>query len=135
MFIGRPLWLHPESQIAGVRDCGKVQYSPARRVVFLAHWRAPPRRMCQGEQPGGVVRKFHQYRDEARELTTGLCVLLAIAVVGTILVSALALAGVAVFGSYAYLSATTSIKMPLAHWYQMYLHRLGDAGILTTLLV
>jgi Zn-dependent protease with chaperone function len=81
------------------------------------------------------VRKYQQYRDEAKEMTTGLCVLLAIGVVGTIVVSALALAGVVVFGGYAYLSATTSIKMPLAHWYHMYLHRLGDAGILTTLVV
>ena len=81
------------------------------------------------------MRKYQEYRDEARELTTGLCVLLAVAVVGTIVVSALALAGVAVFGSYAYVSATTSIKMPLAHWYQLYLDRLAGAGVLTTLLV
>jgi Zn-dependent protease with chaperone function len=82
-----------------------------------------------------VVRKYLQYRDEARTLTTGLCILLAIAVVGTILVSAFALAGVAVFGSYAYVSATTSIKMPFAHWQHMYVDRLRDAGVLTTLLV
>ena len=81
------------------------------------------------------MRKYHQYRDEARSLTAGLCILLAAAVVGTIVVSALALAGVTVFGSYAYLSATTSVKMPFAHWQHMYLHRLRDAGVLTTLLV
>jgi Zn-dependent protease with chaperone function len=81
------------------------------------------------------VQKYHQYREDAHELTTGLCILLALAVVGTIVVSALALAGVTVFGSYAYVSATTSIKMPFAHWQQMFLDYLRDAGILTTLLV
>jgi Zn-dependent protease with chaperone function len=81
------------------------------------------------------VRKYVEYADEARSLTTGLCILLAVAVLGTIVVSALAVAGVAVFGSYAHLSATTNIRMPFAHWQQMYLDRLRDAAILITLLV
>jgi Zn-dependent protease with chaperone function len=81
------------------------------------------------------LQKYHQYREEARQFTTGLCILLAIAMVGTIVVSALALAGVTVFGSYAYLSATTNVKMPFAHWYHMYLDRLRSAGLLTALLV
>jgi Zn-dependent protease with chaperone function len=81
------------------------------------------------------MQKYHQYREQARELTTGLCVLLAVALLGTIVVSALALAGVAVLGSHAYVSATTSIKMPQAHWYHMCLDRLKDAGILTGLVV
>jgi hypothetical protein len=81
------------------------------------------------------VRKYLQYRDDARELTTGLCILLAIGVVGTVVVSALALAGVTVFSSYAYLSVTTSVKMPSDYWYHVFLERLRDAGVLTTLLV
>src|SRR5262249_53756567 len=82
-----------------------------------------------------TMRNYRQHCDKARGLTTGLCVLLAIAVVGTIVVSALLLAGVTVGGAYAYVSVTTNIKMPFAHWYHMYLDRLRDAGILTALLI
>jgi Zn-dependent protease with chaperone function len=81
------------------------------------------------------VRKFQEYRDQAQELTTGLCLLMAVAVIGTIVVSAIALAGVTVGGAYGYVSATTNIKMPFAHWKEMYVSRLSDFGILTTLLV
>ncbi len=81
------------------------------------------------------MRKFHEYRDEARGMTAGLCALLAVAVVGTVVVSALALAGVSVASTYAYLSATTNIKMPAEHWRGLFFARLGETGILTALLV
>jgi Zn-dependent protease with chaperone function len=81
------------------------------------------------------MRKFHEYRDEARGMTAGLCALLAVAVVGTVVVSALALAGISVASTYAYLSATTNIKMPAEHWRGVFFARLGEAGALTTLLV
>ncbi len=81
------------------------------------------------------MRKFHQYRDEARGMTAGLCVLLAVAVVGTIVVTAVALAAVTVGGSYAYLSLTTNIKMPPSYWQGIVLHRLYAIGGLTTLVV
>src|ERR1700730_7917030 len=81
------------------------------------------------------MRKFHEYRDEARGMTAGLCALLAVAVVGTVVVSSLALAGVSVASTYAYLSATTNIKRPADHGRGMFFHRLGDTGILTSLLV
>lgn len=81
------------------------------------------------------MRKFHEYRDEAHQLTTGLCILLAVAVVGTIVVSAFALAGVAVGSTRAYLAATVSMEIPPEHWHEMYVQRLTQSGVLTTLLV
>ena len=81
------------------------------------------------------MRKFHEYRDEARGMTAGLCALLAVAVIGTVVVSALALAGISVASTYAYLSATTNIKMPAEHWRGLFFARLGEAGALTGLLV
>jgi Zn-dependent protease with chaperone function len=81
------------------------------------------------------VRKYHKYQEDARKLTTGLCLLLALAVVGTILISALALAGVTIGGAYAYLSATTNIKMPQNYWHDVFVARFRDAAVLTTLLV
>jgi Zn-dependent protease with chaperone function len=82
-----------------------------------------------------TMRKYREYQEQARELTAGLCALLAVGVVGTIVFSSVALAGLAVLGSRAYLSATTNVKMPAAHWYQMYLDRLRAAGALTTLVI
>jgi Zn-dependent protease with chaperone function len=82
-----------------------------------------------------TVQNYHQHCDKARGLTAGLCALLAVAVVGTIVVSAALLAGVIVSGSFGYLSVTTNVKMPFGHWYDMYLDRFRDAGVLTTLLV
>src|SRR6476620_10791025 len=81
------------------------------------------------------MRKYDQYRDEARGMTTGLCALLAVAVVGTMVVSALALAGVTVVSAYAYLSASTSVKMPAEYWQNVFSHRLIEAGALTVFLV
>ncbi len=81
------------------------------------------------------MRKFHQYRDEARGMTTGLCVLLAVAVIGTIVVTAVALAAVTVGASYAYLSLTTNIKMPPGYWQPIVLHRLYAVGGITALVV
>ena len=82
-----------------------------------------------------TVQNYHQHCGKARGLTAGLCVLLAVAVVGTIVISAALLAGVIVSGSYGYVSVTTNIKMPFAHWHHMYLGRFRDAGVLTMLLV
>jgi Zn-dependent protease with chaperone function len=104
---------------------GRRRYLDAHRIALAS---------ATGHDEEGV-EKYQQYREQARELTTRLCVLLAVAVVGTILVSALALAGVVVFGLYAYLSATTHVQMPFEHWYHMYLDRFRDAGVLTALLV
>jgi Zn-dependent protease with chaperone function len=81
------------------------------------------------------MRKYREYQEQARGLTAGLCALLAVGVVGTIVVSSGALAGISVLGSRAYLSATTNVKMPATHWYQMYLDRLRAAGALTTLVI
>jgi Zn-dependent protease with chaperone function len=81
------------------------------------------------------VRKYQQQRDEAQEITTELFVVLAVAVLGTIAISTLALAAVAVAGPYAYLSITTNIEMPLEHWRELFFNRLLAAGALTALLV
>lgn len=81
------------------------------------------------------MRKYQEYRDDAHALTAEFCVLLAIAVLGTIVVSTLALAAVAVLGPYVYLSLTTTIKMPPEHWRDMFFGRLWGAGALTSLVV
>jgi Zn-dependent protease with chaperone function len=81
------------------------------------------------------VRKFHEYRDNARGMTTGLCVLLAVAVIGTIVVTAVALSAVTVGCSYAYFSLTTNFKMPPGHWQGIFAHRLYVVGGLTALVV
>jgi Zn-dependent protease with chaperone function len=81
------------------------------------------------------MRKYHEQRDEARGLTTELCLLLALAVIGTIVVSALAMAGVAVAAGYAHLSATTNIKMPADYWQGVFFHRLIECFVITLLAV
>lgn len=81
------------------------------------------------------MRKYYEYQEQARQLTTGLCALLALAVFGTVLISALALAGVTVGGAYAYLSGTTTIKMPPHYWHDVFVARFRDAGVLMALLV
>jgi Zn-dependent protease with chaperone function len=55
--------------------------------------------------------------------------------VGTIALSALAVAALATAGPYAYVSATTNIEMPAEHWRDMFCDRLLQAGILTLWLV
>lgn len=81
------------------------------------------------------MRKYQQYRDDARSSTLDLCIILSIAVVGTIAVSTIALAGIATGATYSYLTLTTNIEMPPEHWRDMFLSRLCEAGILTTLAV
>jgi Zn-dependent protease with chaperone function len=81
------------------------------------------------------MQNFYQRQDEARGTTKALCLLLLLSVLGTIVVSAVALAAVAVASSHAYLSATTSIKMPFAHWQGIFFDRLVQALVLTTLAV
>jgi Zn-dependent protease with chaperone function len=81
------------------------------------------------------VRKYQEYRDEARQISTELITSLVLAVLGTIVVSTLALAAVATIGPYIYLSATTSIEMPYEHWRSIFFARLWGAGLLTTGLI
>ncbi len=81
------------------------------------------------------MRKYQEQRDEAHELTSELIVGLAIAVLGTIVISTLALAAVAVIAPYVYLSATTKIEMPPEHWRAVFFNRLFGAGLFTTALV
>jgi Zn-dependent protease with chaperone function len=81
------------------------------------------------------MRKYQEYRDGARGMTKELCFLLAIAVTGTIVLSALAIATVTVATEYGYLSALTNIKMPFEHWTDGFLQRFLLAGGLLTLTV
>src|SRR6476620_9844156 len=78
------------------------------------------------------MQKFYEHRDNALGMTSSLCALLAACVIGTIIVSSIALAAVAVGSSYAYLSASTSIRMPFEHWRTIFFSRLAQAGVLTT---
>ena len=78
------------------------------------------------------MQKFYEYRDNALGMTTSLCALLAVSVIGTIVVSSVALAAVAIYSSYLYLSAVTSIKMPFDHWRDLFFSRLWQSGLLTT---
>src|SRR5262245_62359219 len=78
------------------------------------------------------MRNFHDHQQKAHELTNSLCALLVVSVIGTIALSAIALAGVAVGSTYAYLAATVNIKMPADYWRHMFFERLVQAGALTT---
>src|SRR6478672_12255047 len=77
------------------------------------------------------MQNFYEHRDNALGMTKSLCALLAACVICTIIVSSIALAAVAVASSYAYLSATTSIRMPFEHWRDIFFSRLLQAGLLT----
>src|SRR5687768_14981962 len=81
------------------------------------------------------MRKYQENRDEARGLTTELCLLLALAVVGTIVISTLAIAAVAAAAPYAYVSTTTTMVMEDGYWMHLFWQRLLQTGVLTTLLV
>jgi Zn-dependent protease with chaperone function len=81
------------------------------------------------------MRKYQEYRDGARGMTRELCFLLAIAVSGTIVLSALAIAMMTVAIEYGYLSAFTTIEMPFEHWSDRFLQRFLLAGGLLTLTV
>ena len=81
------------------------------------------------------MRKYQEYRDGARGMTVELCILLAIALVGTIAFSALAIAGLTVGITYGYLSAYTTITMPPEHWTDMFVQRLALAGGVLTVAV
>jgi Zn-dependent protease with chaperone function len=81
------------------------------------------------------MRKYHEQRDEARGLTTELCVLLAIAVIGTIAVSTVALAGAATSLAYVYLKGLTDFIMPDGYWMGVFYDRLVPCGVLTLLAV
>ncbi len=81
------------------------------------------------------MRKFQQFSEDARELTFNLIVLLVIATIGTVVVSATAMAAVAVAGSWAYLAATFRVELPADYWSHLYLERLLEAAVLITLVV
>jgi Zn-dependent protease with chaperone function len=81
------------------------------------------------------MRKYQEQRDEARGLTGELCILLALAVIGTIVLSSIAMAGVATAGAHGYVSATTSIKMPPEYWWKVFYDRLWQCSVLTVLAV
>ena len=78
---------------------------------------------------------FYQRQDDAHGMTKALCLLLVFSVVGTIVVSAVALAGVVVVSTHAYLSATTNISMPFSHWRGLFLDRFVEALVLSSLTV
>src|SRR5581483_11395776 len=75
------------------------------------------------------MRKYHEQRDEARGLTVELCLMLAIAAIGTIAVSTVAMAGLATFAAYEYVANTTTIKMPAGYWESSFYHRIAQCGI------
>ncbi len=77
------------------------------------------------------MRKYHEQRAEARGLTTELCLLLGIAVIGTIAVSTIAMAGLATFAAYEYVAKTTTIKMPEGYWENIFYQRLIQCGLFT----
>ena len=81
------------------------------------------------------MRNFYQHQDNAHGMTKALCLLLALSVVGTILLTAVALAGVAVASAHGYVSAMTNIAMPFSHWRHLFLDRFVEALILSTLAV
>ena len=81
------------------------------------------------------MQNFHKHQDDAHGMTKALCLLLALSVVGTIVVSAVVLAGVAVASAHGYLSATTNIQMPFSHWRDLFLNRFVEALVLSTLAV
>jgi Zn-dependent protease with chaperone function len=74
------------------------------------------------------MRKYQEYRDGARGMTKELCFLLAIAVTGTIVLSALAIASVTVAAAYGYQSALTKIDTSSEHWSEVFLQRFLVAG-------
>ncbi len=75
------------------------------------------------------MRKYHEQRADARGLTTELCLLLGIAVIGTIAVSTLAMAGLATVAAFEYVNATTTIKMPAGYWENIFYQRLMQCGL------
>ena len=81
------------------------------------------------------MRKYQEQRDDARGLTVELCLLLAVAVVGTIVVSAVALALVATVAPYAYVSTMTTMVMPAGYWEDLFWRRLTETSVATLLLV
>jgi Zn-dependent protease with chaperone function len=81
------------------------------------------------------MRKYHEQREEARGLTTELCLALAVAVIGTIVVSAVAMAAIITIGAYGYISTVTSFEMPAGYWENVFWTRLTQCGVLTLLAV
>jgi len=81
------------------------------------------------------VRKYEQYRDDARGMTAGLCILLAVSVVGTIVFSAIAMAGVTVAAAYGYLTNMTEMELPAGYWEGVFQQRLIQSAVVTVLAV
>jgi Zn-dependent protease with chaperone function len=81
------------------------------------------------------MRKYHEQRANARGLTTEFCLLLGVAVIGTIAVSTVAMAALATFGAYEYVAQTTTIKMPEGYWSKIFYQRLMQCGLFTAVAV
>lgn len=87
------------------------------------------------EDGRSLMRKYHEQSDEARGLTTELCLVLTVAVLGTIAISALAMAAVSTTAAYAYVSTMTNMEMPAGYWAGIFYDRLMQCGVLTLLAV
>lgn len=81
------------------------------------------------------MRKYHEQREQARGLTTQLCLALALAVVGTIAVSAVAMADIVTAAAYGYLAVVTDVVMPAGYWRNVFDERVLPCGVLTLLAV
>jgi Zn-dependent protease with chaperone function len=81
------------------------------------------------------MRKYQEQRDDARGLTNQLCLAMAVAVVGTIAVSAAAMAGVATVAAYGYLSAVSNVVIPADYWHHVFYDRVIQCGVLALLAV
>src|SRR5262245_53488425 len=92
-------------------------------------------RKSHGVPEKSGMLNFRRHQEDARGKSSGLCFLLVLSVVGTIVVSAVALAAVAVVSTHAYLSAATNIAMPFSHWRDLFLHRFIESLVLSMLAV
>ncbi len=81
------------------------------------------------------MRNFYEHQDSARGMTKALCLLMVISVIGTVVVTAMALAGAAVLSSRGYLAATTNVVMAPGHWRGLFVDRFWEALALSTLTV
>src|SRR5262249_15144085 len=81
------------------------------------------------------MRKYDKQREESRGLTVELCLVLALAVIGTIAFSAIAMSFLATGAAYEYLSYTTKIQMSDAYWRDVFFNRLVQCGVLTVVAV
>ena len=81
------------------------------------------------------MRNFQQHQQDAEDATYWLVIFLVLAVLGTIVLSSLALATVAVGSTYGYLLATVKIRMSESYWMDLFYQRLWESSVLTVLAV